>query len=522
MISLRGHQQAEQALEDFLGAPAGRGYYTAALSKALGVGTPVVAAASRRLNSAQPDHLLRIGDLLARFPSRQRVAQALARAAHDPRAAGERRLGAFMLLAGLHLEGQVDDEAIYEIPEAGETLAETLVSLAGECVGRVEHASDYGGFFRFILSQPPDVLYGAVGALVGREGSDGGERARAALRLLAMHPHPELAEAAIEGLALDDSPRAAHDLSVLARNLPPDLARLAERHLRKRMLSGLTPRSLPRRATSGRALLSAIDGAGRQVLWVRWPNNAVSREGDGEATLLIVLSDTVGIATASAARQALSARFPPETRGAPTVWRPIDSSSALVTSTFVEAGLDYALRLLSEAARANWVSGTPIPIEYALMMSSLWSAGGLDAGQSTGSSADDLEEGSPPPVESESDLLSNPMLEGWYIDSHGVRAVARDVRAMGSTANALTHDNWRILLPALIRLAHDEFGPELRALYARRLRLMSEWFRMGGQGEEAEMAASAARTMVQSPPEANLLVLRLLQRGVLMALGDWG
>jgi hypothetical protein len=154
-------------------------------------------------------------------------------------------------------------------------------------------------------------------------------------------------------------------------------------------------------------------------------------------------------------------------------------------------------------------------------MSGLWAAGGTVSDQSAEQSEVGGEEAAPL-AESESDLLSNPLFEGWYIDSHGVRAVARDVRAMGTPANALTHDNWRILLPALIRLAHDEFGPELRALYSKRLSRMSEWFRMGGQDAEAEMAASAALTMLQSPPEANLFVLRLLQRGVLMALGDWG
>ncbi len=82
----------------------------------------------------------------------------------------------------------------------------------------------------------------------------------------------------------------------------------------------------------------------------------------------------------------------------------------------------------------------------------------------------------------------------------------------------LSHDNWRVLLPALIRLAHDEFGPELRAEYSQRLNFMAEWLWIAGHHREASLAASASRTMLQSPPEANLFVLRLIQRGVLVAL----
>jgi hypothetical protein len=74
------------------------------------------------------------------------------------------------------------------------------------------------------------------------------------------------------------------------------------------------------------------------------------------------------------------------------------------------------------------------------------------------------------------------------------------------------------LLPALIRLAHDEFGPPLRLRYAARLRRMAEWLYMAGNPHDAELAAQCAQTMLNSPPEANLFVLRLVQKGILVAL----
>jgi hypothetical protein len=515
VISLRGHQEAEQALDNFLSAPPGRGYYTAALSRALGVGAPIVAAAARRLDATKPDALLRLGDLLARFPSRNKVVQTLSRAAEDRRAKGKRRLGALMVLEGLHVDGEGREEDLYSISDAAEVLAESLLSVSGACGESLERCAELSGFFRFLLGQPPDLLYAALGTLTAH----GGDEARTALRVLSVHPHPDLADAAVEAIALDESPGAAHDLAVLARTLPPEGARLADRHLRKRLLSGTLPERSVGPKREGRALLSAIDGAGKRLLWLRWP--VAGRKGK-EATLLVVLSDTVGVVTASATRQIFGVRFPPQPEEPlrPFVWRPFENGTGLTTSAFVEVTLEYALRLVSAAAKLNWASGTPLPLEYVLSMSAVWEASGVDPSQPA---EEDLVSGDEdvPEVENESDLLANPLFEGWYIDSHGVRLVARDVRAIGTPANALTHDNWRILLPALIRLAHDEFGPELRSLYARRLRLMSEWFRAGGLEDEANCSASAARTMQNSPPEANLFVLRLLQRGVLMALGDW-
>jgi hypothetical protein len=79
-----------------------------------------------------------------------------------------------------------------------------------------------------------------------------------------------------------------------------------------------------------------------------------------------------------------------------------------------------------------------------------------------------------------------------------------------------------MLLPALIRLAHDEFGPQLRGRYAARLRRMAEWLNISGNTAEARMAESCARTMEQSPPETNLFVIRLVQKGILVALSQAG
>src|SRR5207237_448709 len=113
------------------------------------------------------------------------------------------------------------------------------------------------------------------------------------------------------------------------------------------------------------------------------------------------------------------------------------------------------------------------------------------------------------------------LFDSWYLEGPSVRAVAQDVAELGGTLpHELSDDNWRMLLPALIRLAHDEFGPELRTRYAVRLRRMAEWLEYSSRPTAAEMAYQCAHTMVKSPPEANLFVLRLVQKGILMALAE--
>jgi hypothetical protein len=179
---------------------------------------------------------------------------------------------------------------------------------------------------------------------------------------------------------------------------------------------------------------------------------------------------------------------------------------------------DYALNLLQEAVQHNWATGTPLPVEYQLLNGAFWEYSGNIGGGQTGLLMGD-EAGGETAQENESDLLFEPLFDSWYLDSVGVEAVAQEVAALENSApHELADENWRILLPALIRLAHDEFGPQLRLRYAARLRRMAEWLYMAGNVHDAEMAAHCAQTMLNSPPEANLFVLRLVQKGILVAL----
>jgi hypothetical protein len=188
----------------------------------------------------------------------------------------------------------------------------------------------------------------------------------------------------------------------------------------------------------------------------------------------------------------------------------------------LEAPYTYALRVLHDAVRLNWATGNALPTEYQLLNPAYWAYG---AYVETCDMADygPGESAAATPIESESDLLFDPLFDTWYLESQGVREVAAEVAMLDTgLTQELGTDNWRMLLPALIRLAHDEFGPQLRARYAVRLRRMSEWLNIAGNSGEAIMAEACARTMEQSPPETNLFVIRLVQKGILVAIAQAG
>jgi hypothetical protein len=516
VISLRGHRDAEDLLDGLVRADRQSPGYPLLLSRALALGQPLLAAITRRLDATRPFELRRLGDLTARFPSRITAVQMLVRAASDRRSADRRRMGAIMLLCSQYLSAPPSDDLIFSLRDPAESLANALVALLESCGDEPSLLAEFAEYFRVLLGQPPDILYSAVGKLTGPR-----EHAVAVLRLLALHPHPDIADASIEALAGDPSPEAARTLAMLEPNLHVEAARVVARSIQKLRLSGSSIATLAPPGPGCRALLSAIDGWGRRLLWLR-----VEQPETGSLLLGLLLRDDTGLMEATAATGSLLARFPGEARigaqHAPFVYRPLDAEPNYATATCIEVPFAYALRVLRDEVRKNGATSTPLPLDYQLLFHHVWRfSGDFESGQNQIISQD--EAGEPADVEHESELLSNQLFEGWYISSDGTQAVAEEVAELDKEMpHELSHDNWRVLLPALIRLAHDEFGPELRGEYSRRLHLMAEWLWIAGQHREATLAASASRTMQQSPPEANLFVLRLIQRGVLVGLSRMG
>jgi hypothetical protein len=387
--------------------------------------------------------------------------------------------------------------------------------LLGALDNHVGNPTALRDYLRALVFQPLDLLYSVLGALA----EAGDDRTVDVLRLLALQPDPDLQMGAIEALAGRGTERALKALGVLELTLPEDTARAANRHLQKLRLSGADVATLRMPAEGCQAWLTAVDGRGDRLLWLAAPQPESS---NGYTVLGLLFNDVTGVLDAIGVGGIQEAILPPLAPVGTLLPRLDLSISGILspdsalgehTGGYLVVPFTYALTLLREAVAANWATGAPLPIEYQLLNASM---------------DEEAESGRDDPLEfnvgggtGESDLLFDMLFDSWYLEGASVHAVAQDVVELGgSLPYELTDDNWRMLLPALIRLAHDEFGPELRARYAARLRRMGEWFEYAGRRNAAEMAYQCAHTMVKSPPEANLFVLRLVQKGILVAVSE--
>jgi hypothetical protein len=177
----------------------------------------------------------------------------------------------------------------------------------------------------------------------------------------------------------------------------------------------------------------------------------------------------------------------------------------------------YGLRVLRDAVEKSWEGGTPLPVDYQLYFHYPWRFGNTVVAHDAPEHA--RQEYDLSLFESESELLSDPLFETWFLESGAVYLAAQELLAQDiGLPEELTDQSWRALLPVVIKLARSEFNIDMRDRYARRLRLMSEWLEYAGRSDEARLAASAAHTMLLSPPEANLFVLALVQKGILVAI----
>jgi hypothetical protein len=517
VIELRGHQAAEHALDALIAASPSHPHYALLLDSALSAGPPLLGAVVRHLDAASPRQLEILGQLVAAYPDRAEAVSALWRAAADRRNTDNRRMGA-MLVLDHFLASPPPDDFLSTLREPTRMVLSILTGALRDSAEDPRLLHDY---LRVLISQPADLLYSMLGVLADAPGDTSVE----VLSLLALQPDPELRLGVVDALAAQASPRAICALTALEPNLPPETARAVGRTLQKLRLSGLdTPR--PHHPNAGcRALLSAIDGRGNRLLWLAVPSPHYS--SDVTAYMGLMINDTTGLQDAVGSARTPIADFPAH---APIGTLHLSVGSDL--TEFAEGGngdgsylpclevpFEYGLQVVRDAVRRSWAIGSVLPVEYQLLHSLFWDY------------AANLQEAElPRPLQrehqlladNESDLLFNPLFGNWYLEGDEVDRIARELGSLdGGIPRKLTDEDWRVLLPALIRLAHDEFSPDLRKLYANRLRLMSEWLWFAGQYREADWAASACQTMLNSPPEANLFVLRLVQKGILVALNGW-
>ena len=506
VISLRGHQAAEQVVDHLLAVGRSDLRFVSLVTKAFGLGTPLLSAVARRLDAARPKELLILAEVAGRYPGRGQAVRTLVRAANDRRASDTRRLGAALAL-GMYDYGVILpplQDFLAGLSSPAPAFASALVS-ALDAYSHSTAPQEWEPLFALFLSQPPEVLFSVIGAL-GETPRFTRSDTASALQLLALNPHPDVMAAAVEALTAQTDETSVRALATLQPNLPADMGHLVSRQLQKLRLSGMYDPSPPTASPpSIQARLSAVDGRGRCLL---------SLARDKSRVIELILSDTQGIIDAAINPVA---QADGETGRPRRAINPLYGEQSSHRESLVAVPMGYSLGLLRRVIRSNWVSGTSLPVAYLLECKAIWEAGNGEDEATPDLTSEDLSAAS----EDESALLSYSGFTDWYLDTPATHLSAQEIAAStGGLSSELTDENWRILLPSIIRLAHDEFVPELRTLYANRLRQMADWLYFGGKRTQASLAASAAHTMTHSPPEANLFVLRLVQKGILVALGQ--
>ena len=322
------------------------------------------------------------------------------------------------------------------------------------------------------------------------------------LRLLAQEPDPDLARKALDQLGRVRDSATARALASLSATLPAELAALAERNLRKLHMSGVAPVaaapdiepwSTP--PVTGRMLLSSVDPVGAQMLWFISPIDPTGRC----RLLSIVIQDALGIIGCTDLRNVLAADLPPP--------RPdgfihyIPRRMGRQTTPFLETRFTTGVQILREAITWNWRSNSPPPPQYRLVNPCIW----LE--ESRPDEVDAAAYGEPfigdAPDADPAILLQHPAFAGWRW-----RPTSPFSKTVRRQAGAQAGADETILAPAL-----KQFGPEVRASYARRLQAMGRWLALAGDTDAAALAMAAVTQIEKLDPAACSIVVQLVKAG---------
>ena len=323
------------------------------------------------------------------------------------------------------------------------------------------------------------------------------------LRMFAQDPDPRLANDALDQLGRIRTPGAARALTALAATLPPSLATLATRGVRKLRLSGALPTGddatdepwfVPERRW--RVLLSPVDGAGAQLLWFIGHTPA-----DEQAVVLsVVIEDAHGLTFASGSLNIGLAELPPA--------RPEGSLHRLavgqhsVPLMLLEVPIEAGRHALRVALERNWESGAPTPLAYRLLNLPVWLAEPSGGAEPLRETADEADVAGAVDVQDTAGLLDHPVFWGWAwpLEEESVRIAGR-----GADADR----------PALVtRLVKSRFTPAVASSYRRRLQRMAEWLALAGDAPAAALARTAGDQLAVLRPEDAPFCRRLVDIGL--------
>lgn len=435
-----------------------------------------------------PDPQLRGGlGQVARCLPRDQVVPALRAAVRDHERSDQARLAAVTLLERF-LGEPVDGALIGSLgnPDfaARQSLLELIAAMDEDPLSVVEYLEQ-------LDQQQADVSAMVLDALPAVQPSpaEAGSHLATLLRLLAQGEDARLARRAVDELVRLRTPAALRALASLVPNLPPALAPVAERGLRKLRFSGVqeTAEHDPDREPwyapdlNWRALISAVDASGGQLIWFvgTKPTTADAPAGKGRKravffTVLVHHSD--GLRGASGSLRANAEHVPPKRRVGAVHFIVGDETNPGVA--LLEAPFGMACAALREALALNWEAGQPTPMGYRLFSPLVWLSeeardpGPDEAAEERMAARENGTETLDAYGESELvAVLEHPSFYGWFDEVEGT-----------------------------------SLAPAEAAAFARRFRAMSRWLKAAGDDETAPRAAAIAEHFDRQTPLASSIL----------------
>ena len=435
------------------------------------------------LDTADPQLRGGLGQV-ARQLDRNQIVATLRGVAQSSSSTAQARLTALTILDRF-LKEPVDEALLTGLGDADavarQSLSELTYAMANDPSSVIEYLNQ-------LAEQPPEVV-GMILAALPQMPPD--PHLVTLLRMFAQGANPRVARNALDQLSRIRTVDAAMALASLALTLPPHLAPLAERGLRKLRLSGV-PAPLPTEI-QWHVLLSPVDGTGAQLAWfIGTPVN------DGRHRLLsILIRDPEGIVACSGSPDTSDVELPtlPALGQMYTVPQPSDAPPI----TLLRVPFEVGCQAVQEALAWHWDTGTVPPVEYRLLNPLIWMNG-----QPTQESSVAVEGAACTPYQTAA-LLDHPAFASWYWQAPGPINIAQRLGPRHDPAARTAR---------IAELARAHFGPGIVASYQRRLRRMSSWLSLAAQPEAAALAAAAAAGLAAGPPDTSPFLLRLIGIGL--------
>jgi len=460
---------------------------------------PVIVGSLAAAGRADERLLAALGTV-AIYLDRDEIVQALRQVVLEPGHTDQSRLGAMTILERF-LDEEPDDELLASLSNPEGVALSSLEDVLARGEG---DPSVLAEFVQGLDRQEPDIVLAVVGALH----AIGDRRAVDLLRMMAQDVRDEIAARALQALAGLRLPEAANALQVLIPVTSPALRALAERSLRKLQFAGVPLQPMAPPGPDWRALISPVDGLGRQSVWfVRG-----SRSAEQVRFLNVLLSDRAGAVEAAGHGHVPVVMLPP--RREPGYVHDIPSIGGLGVLLMLEASFDLGRRLVLEALARNRETQIPVAGPLRLLSTWLWDVTGADALLPKRSLQ--LDPADQALSASAGRLLEHPAFVTWTIQGEQVLQAAQEL----SQRPDWRSQSWNLEV-WVARLAADLFAePVVAQVFSRRLEAMSEWLLLAGDEAEARLALAAAQRFAGGAPQDHPLIRAMVRRALETALSD--